>query len=244
MGLRIYRLNMTNNDRTLAGRVSQSVVDDVEEIAEEESASKSTVVRRFVEEGIERHKAEEQAKQRAGRPTSPLALVGVVSLATAPTLLATGHTEIGAVVGAVAAAYVLLWVTATDQIVEDALGDARDELREAGGVRAFFREVMSDHPVEDPDTLVERAARLDLVAQGLLVGFLAVALPAATLAWAGVLDGVLAALGPSGVRAYILVLLVLGYGFVLLMSVSALATLAIASARGRRDVVADSEPSS
>ena len=234
---------MEDNDQTLAGRVSQSVVDDVEAIAEEESSSKSTVVRRFVEQGIERHKAEEEAAAdtgaEAGRSVSPLALLGVVSLATAPTLLATGYTAAGGVAGGVAAIYVLLWVTATDVVVEEALGDARAELREAGGVVGFFRRVVTDHHVEDPDTVVERAARLDIVAFGLLVGLGVVLLPLVVAAWVGVLGEVLAALGTTGVTAAAIVIMLLGYGFVVLMGVSAVASLAIASARTEPELVDD-----
>lgn len=233
---------MVDNDQTLAGRVSQSVVDDVEAIAEEESSSKSTVVRRFVEQGIERHKAEEEALDdatTAGRSVSPLALVGVVSLAIAPTLLSTGYTIAGGVAGVVAAAYVLLWVTATDVVVEEALGDARAELREAGGVVGFFRRVVTDHHVEDPDTVVERAARLDILAFGLLTGLLAVLLPVGAAAWVGVLGEALAVVGSAGATAVLLVVLVVAYGAAVLMGVSAVASLAIASARTDRSDTVD-----
>jgi predicted transcriptional regulator len=233
---------MEDNDQTLAGRVSQSVVDDVEAIAEEESSSKSTVVRRFVEQGIERHEAEEEATETAaesGRSVSALALLGVVSLATAPTLLATGYTAAGGVAGAVAAIYVLLWVTATDVVVEEALGDARAELREAGGVVGFFRRVVSDHHVEDPDTVVERAARLDIVAFGLLVGLGVVLLPLGVAAWVGVLGELLATVGSTAATAIATLVMALAYGVVVLMGVSAVASLAIASARAEADAVDD-----
>ena len=231
---------MSRNDQTVAGMVTESVNEDVEAIAEEESVSKSAIVRRFVEEGVERHKSEQEAKQRAGRPTSPLALLGVVSLAIAPTLLATGYTLVGAGAGVVAAAYVLLWVTATDVVVEEALGTARDELRAVGGVRGFFRAVIhDDRVVDEPETLVERLTYADVVGAGLLTVFTVLALPLALAARVGLLAPTLEAIGSLGVLALLVGGVVLAYGGALLLGVSALATLAVASAR--HDLATDAD---
>lgn len=215
----------------VTGKIPSRVREELEEEAEARGVSRSTVIREHLEAAVDDVEGEEEADHTPGRSASPLALLGVVSLAIAPTLLATGYTAAGSVAGAVAAAYVLLWVTATDVVVEEALGDARAELREAGGVVGFFRHVVGDHPVEDPDTVVERAARLDIVALGLLVGLGAVLVPLGVAAWVGVLGELFAAVGSTGATAILVLIMALGYGAVVLMGVSAVACLAIASAR-------------
>lgn len=230
-------------------RVPERIKEAIVEEAEQRGVSQSTVIREYMEdvyslEGEEGDAEGENAEETtedtgATRSVSPLALVGVVSLAIAPTLLSTGYTIAGGVAGVVAAAYVLLWVTATDVVVEEALGDARAELREAGGVVGFFRRVVTDHHVEDPDTVVERAARLDILAFGLLTGLLAVLLPVGAAAWAGVLGEALAVVGSAGATAVLLVVLVVAYGAAVLMGVSAVASLAIASARTDRTDTVD-----
>ena len=220
----------------VTGKIPARVREELEEEAEARGVSRSTVIREHLEAAVD-DSGEEEADPTPDRSPSPLALVGVVSLAIAPTLLATGYTAAGGIAGAVAAAYVLLWVTATDVVVEEALGDARAELREAGGVVGFFRRVVTDHHVEDPDTVVERAARLDIVAFGLLVGLSAVLVPLGVAAWVGVLGGLLAAVGSTGATAILVLIMALAYGFVVLMGVSAVASLAIASARADVDAV-------
>lgn len=222
---------------TVSGKVPGRVTEGLDEEAEARGVSRSTVIREHLEAAVEDD--EEDTAGGAGRSVSALALLGVVSLATAPTLLATGYTAAGGVAGAVAAIYVLLWVTATDVVVEEALGDARAELREAGGVVGFFRRVVSDHHVEDPDTVVERAARLDIVAFGLLVGLVVVLLPLGVAAWVGVLGELLATVGSTGATAIATLIMALAYGVVVLMGVSAVASLAIASARAEADAVDD-----
>lgn len=225
-------------------RVPERIKEAIVEEAEQRGVSQSTVIREYMEdvyslEGEEGGAEETTEDTGATRSVSPLALVGVVSLAIAPTLLSTGYTIAGGVAGVVAAAYVLLWVTATDVVVEEALGDARAELREAGGVVGFFRRVVTDHHVEDPDTVVERAARLDILAFGLLTGLLVVLLPVGAAAWAGVLGEALAVVGSAGATAVLLVVLVVAYGAAVLMGVSAVASLAIASARTDRSDTVD-----
>jgi hypothetical protein len=222
---------------TVSGKVPGRVTEGLDEEAEARGVSRSTVIREHLEDAVQ--EGEEDTAAGAGRSVSALALLGVVSLAIAPTLLATGYTAAGGVAGAVAAIYVLLWVTATDVVVEEALGDARAELREAGGVRGFFRRVVTDHHVEDPDTVVERAARLDIAAFGLLVGLAVVLLPLGVAAWVGVLGELLATVGSTGATAIAVLIMGLAYGFVVLMGVSAVASLAIASARTEAEPVDD-----
>lgn len=222
----------------LTARVPEEERNAVEDLADERAKSKSAMTRELVQRGLETI-GEDDSEPEPSRTTSPLTILGVVAIAVAPTLLATGYTGLGVVLGLVAAAYALLWVTAYDTVLEERLDDARDELREVGGVVGFFRYIMSDHHVEDPDTVVERAARLDLVAQGLLVGLLVVLAPLGIAGYLGALEPFLAVVGTTGALALALLIVVLGYGFALLMAVSALASLAIASAAAEDDVAED-----
>jgi len=223
--------------KTITTRVPDALVEEVDEKADEEHRSRSEMTKLLVETGLEHYDEEDTA---AGRAVSPLALLGVVSLAIAPTLLATGYTLVGGLAGVVAAAYVLLWVTATDHLLEEALGTARDELRAVGGVRGFFRAVIhDDRVVDEPETVVERLTYADVVGAGLLTVFTVLALPLALAARVGLLAPALEAIGSLGVLALLVGLLVLAYGGALLLGVSALATLAVASAR--HDLAADAD---
>jgi len=236
LSLGVIVCNMTQNTEQIASRVPPDVDDRIEEMANEDGdRSKSSVIRLLIEESLEERETEDTS---AGRAVSPLALLGVVSLAIAPTLLATGYTLVGGAAGVVAAAYVLLWVTATDVVVEEALGTARDELRAVGGVRGFFRVVMyEDRVVDEPETLVERLTRADIVGAGLLTAFTVLALPLALAARVGLLAPALESLGSLGVLALLVGAVVLAYGGALLLGISAIATLAVASAR--HDLAAD-----
>ena len=222
---------MGQNTVPLTARVPEEERDAVEELAEEEAKSKSAMTRELVQIGYDEFNKEgEPGAGRTGRSVSPLTILGVVAIAVAPTLLATGYTGLGVAFGAVAAVYALLWVTAYDLALERYLDDVRDRLDEAGGVVGFFRLMWFDHHVEDPDTIVERAARLDLyapVAAGLaiLVGGVAV-----VLQLTGYLGSVLAAIGPFGAFGWALLIVGFAYLFAVMLAVSALASLAIATA--------------
>jgi hypothetical protein len=215
---------MSRNTEAVTARVPSPMKRELEDLAEETGNSQSAMVKDLIKDGLEAREEDTPA-----RSVSPLTILGVVAIAIAPTLLATGYTGVGAVFGAIAATYVLLWATATDVVVEERLAEARDRLRDVGGVVGFFRYVVSDHQVENPDTVVERAARLDLVAGGLLVGLVAVLAPLGVAASIGVLEPFLSVIGTSGVAAIALAIVALAYAAVVLMGVSALASLALAS---------------
>jgi len=218
---------------TLACQVSQNRYDEVDDYADENGFNKSQVLRRALIEYFR-----EDDETGAGRAVSPLALLGVICLAVAPTLLATGHVLVGALAGLVAAAWVLLWVTATDVLVEEALGTAREELQAVGGVRGFFRAVIyEDRVVDDPETLVERLTYADVAGAGLLTVVLLLGLPLLVAARLGLLGPTLEAIGSAGVLALLVGAGAVAYGGALLLAVSALATLAVASAR--HDLAAD-----
>jgi len=221
--------------KTLAWRAPPDRYEEVDAHAEENGINKSDVLRRATEEYLD---AENDTS--ASRSPSPVALLGVVSLAIAPTLLATGYTLVGGLAGVVAATYVLLWVTATDHLLEEALGTARDELRAVGGVRGFFRAVIyEDRVVEEPETLVEHLTYADIAGGALLTVFSVLALVLALATNVGLLAPALEAIGGLGVLALLVGLLVLAYGGALLLGVSALATLAVASAR--HDLATDAD---
>jgi len=213
---------------TFAFRVSADTAGEIEDYVEERGVKKSDVLRRAAKQYIDEQTGEDRPDPR--RSASPVTILGVVAIAIAPTLLATGYTALGSAFGVLAAVYGLLWVTALDTVLEDALDDGREKLREAGGVVGFFRHVRNDHHVEDPDTVVERAARLDLVADGFLVGLLVVVAPLGIARYLGWLEPFLAVIGTAGATAIVLLVVVLAYGFALLMAVSAVASLAIAAA--------------
>ena len=206
--------------KTLSARVAVDTDEKVESLAEELGARKSDVLRRAIVEYLE---GEDTSPSRS---PSPLAFLGVVALAIAPTLLATGYTNVGGIAAGVGVGYALLWVTAYDTLVEERIADAHDKLADVGGVVGFFRYVIDDDTVEDPDTAVERAANLDTLAFGFLVGSLAVGGVAAVLLQFVAVDTI----PTAGVK-----LLIVGFGGFLTLSglfmgISALASVTVASA--------------
>jgi hypothetical protein len=185
-------------------------------------------LRTLVREGVDGD--EEDQPPRSG--ASPITILGVVALAVAPTLLATGYTALGAVVGVFAAVYALLWATAYDVVLQEHVGNARQKLRRAGGLVGFFQLMRSDHPVEDPSTPVERAARLDLwglVSAGVIVIVLS---PFAAFYYMGHLELVLSLLPTWSIWSVIITVGVLAHAVIILLGISTIATVAITTARG------------
>jgi len=224
---------MAEEKKTLAVRAPRDWYDEVDDHAEERGISKSDVLRRATKAYLD-----DKSNNSVSRAASPLALLGVICLAVAPTLLATGYVLVGALAGLVAAAYVLLWVTATDVLVEEALRTAREELQAVGGVRGFFRTVIyEDRVVDDPETLVERLTYADVAGAGLLTLVTVLGLPLLVAARLGLLRPTLEAIGSAGVLALLVGAGAVAYSGALLLAVSALATLAVASAR--HDLAAD-----
>ena len=224
-----------------AFRLENDTADDLKRYVEERDLKKSDVLRRATKEYIDKQKTE--TPPTGTRSVSPLTILGVVAIAVAPTLLATGFTGLGVAFGAVGAVYALLWVTAYDLALERYLDDVRDQLDDAGGVVGFFRLMWFDHHGEDPDTIVERAARLDLYAPiagglGILVGGVAFG-----LYYVGHFATVAGVIGPWGVFGWALLVVGLAYVFALMIGVSAIASLAVASSRRGADAPdADVDP--
>ena len=223
---------MAKSTVTLSGRVPEPVKERIEEMAEERGMSQSMMMREILKEGIEYKDADTEPGQPTRSGASPVTIFGVVALAVAPTLLATGYTALGAVVGVFAAVYALLWATALDVILEEHVGNARQKLRRAGGLVGFFQLMRSDHPVEDPGTPVERAARLQLWAL-VLVGFIVILLsPFAAFYYIGQLELVLGLLPAWTLWSVIIAVGILAYAVPILLGISAIATVAITTARG------------
>jgi hypothetical protein len=227
--------------KTLSGRVPVDTYEEFQRLADERDVRKSDLLRRAAVEHLERLEGNDDPAR--SRSVSPVALVGVVALAIAPTLLATGYTALGVGAAGVAAAYVLLWATAYDVVLEHRLDAARDELEEVGGVVAFFRAVIravrEDRTVDDPETLVERAANVDVLALGVLVAGTVLGAPVAVVGYLVGPGAVVETLGTTGALAWVVGLVGVFYLGALLLGVSAVATLAIASSRLSTDAAAD-----
>jgi protein-S-isoprenylcysteine O-methyltransferase Ste14 len=185
-------------------------------------------IRTLVREGLDGD--EEDQPPRSG--ASPITISGVFALAVAPALLAAGYTTIGGAIGVFAAVYLLLWATAYDIVLQEHVGNARQKLRRAGGLVGFFQLMRSDHPVEDPSTPVERAARLDrwgLVSAGVIVILL---LPFAAFYYMGHLELVFSLLPTWSIWSVIITVGILAHAVIFLLGISTIATVAITTARG------------
>lgn len=224
----------------ISSRVDPETREELTEVAEAEDRTKSEMIEKYVKRGIDNWEGEDD--RAADRSVSALTILGVVSFALAPTLLASGQIAAGALLSMVAGVYALLWVTATDVVVEEAIAGARSELREAGGVIALFRSARKDRigvvallkkvfsedrVVEEPQTLVERLTYADVL--GFVFGGLAIVLatPLVVGVRLGYTDAIVQSLGGVGFLLYFVVILALAYLFTILFGISALASLAV-----------------
>lgn len=235
------------------------VVDEIDEYAEEthvntRSKAVELIARAQLEEdeedggGDEDDATEEDHRSTAsGRSASAVTILGVLALALGPTFLSTGYTGLGVVASSIGATYALLWATAYDLVLARKYDDVRAELGEAGGVVGFFRVMWAKwegtHHVEDPNTPVERAARLELYAPvlsgvGVLVSSpVLVALYLLDYGPARVID----LLGVSGALWYLTLVVGLVYIIGLVIGISSIATIAIATAREPKPTPADED---
>lgn len=244
--------------KTVSARVTDETNDIVDELAEQQEDSKSNVVRRLLLDGLETREREQQEMgetddtdddRAGGRSVSALTILGVVSIALAPTMLASGQIAAGALLSMVAGVYALLWVTATDVVVEEALAGARAEVRRAGGLIALFRSVLSsyraaapaavafvrdviteDHVVEEPETFVERLTYADVLALVFGAAGLVLMAPLYLGFQLGYDQLIVDALGVTGLLAVLVVFTLLAYVYVFLFGISAIASLAVMTA--------------
>lgn len=218
-----------SDKKSLAWRAPLDTYREVEALAEENDIKKSDVLRRATEEYLD-----DEDDTARGRSVSPITIVGVVAIALAPTLLATGYTAAGVAAVGVAGLYLLLWLTAYDVVLEETLDDARRRVVD------FFRYVMFEDRLDDePDGVVERATRADAVAIGVFSVGLLLAAPLVGLYYVGYIEAFVAAIGPYGAFGYGVVLLLLFYIGVTGLAIHAIASLAVATARSGEATPAD-----
>jgi hypothetical protein len=183
-------------------------------------------------EQVERERRElaEQAEQAT--PSGGASTVGVVSAVLGPVLFAVGQAPIAVPFLVVGAVFVLLWATGYDQYDDELVAEARAELAEHGGVRGFFRAVFLGDPViDDPSTVFERAANADRYVPIVSLAALIVALPVGAAYEAGALSAFVETLGAWGALGYLLLLTGAMYLIPVILGVSAVASLAVATAR-------------
>jgi len=119
-------------------------------------------------EQVERELAEkdEADDSGGGRSSTFVDQLAAAALVVAPVAFAVGAPTVAGGLLAVVSLWVWGTVTATGDRVTDFAGSIRDQLADAGGVFGFFLTKLLDKSegVEDPETLVERVTRLDVVA--------------------------------------------------------------------------------
>jgi hypothetical protein len=223
-------------------RVPKRVKDAIVSEAEERGVSQSTVVREYME-GVYSGEDEDDAAPTAGATVIPATIAA--TLVVGLSFLAAGDTAVGGPLATVSAFAGLNWFLATltgwDTRARELLGELRDGYAEIGGFRGFFRALWANHkdnhPVENPTTPVERAARLDLYFPVLFVEFIAFL----GVAVAVVELGLLPLIGPTGAAVLLVAVVAAAYAPFVAIFISAVAVLAISSARGD-DVVEDGSP--
>jgi hypothetical protein len=179
----------------------------------------------------------EQEKAEQVTPTSrDASTVGLLATVLGPVLLAVGQAYIAVPFLVVGAVYVLLWATGYDQYADVAIAEARAELAEHGGLRGFFFAVFLGDPViDDPSTVFERAANAERYTLIAALAALVVALPAWVAYEAGALSALVETLGGWGTLGYLLLLTGAMYLIPVILGVSAIASLAVATARTPAD---------
>lgn len=250
---------MTDKERVTAS-VSPGVFDTLDDEAERREISRSATVTEIVKEWeqyrdeldaarseVDQLRGRLQAEQEKAEQVTPTSrdasTVGVLSAVLGPVLLAVGHGAIAAPFLIVGAVYVLLWATGYDHYADQVLAEARNELAEHGGLRGFFRTVFFGDPViDDPSTAFERAANAERYAPIAAVVALVVAAPAVVAVEAGALSVFVATLGGWGLVAYLLLVTGAVYLLPVIMGVSAIATLAVTTARTPADDTPIPEP--
>ena len=235
----VHSLYMSNGDNevALSSRVDRDTAYTVEKFAEERGWSKSKAVREIVRQ----HFREEDREAREERKTVGASAAAVVggsaigaTLAASFVLFALGYLATGVGVFTTAAVGGTAWGLARffgwGAVFHDATAAVREGFDEVGGVRGFLAQLKQqfddEAPVDNPQTIVERAACWDrfipaLGGVGVVYALLGVGI---------VESGVLEMLGPFAAAAYLLGLVVLAYSAPLIMIISSLAVFAIDSA--------------
>jgi Ribbon-helix-helix protein, copG family. len=224
-------------DNTISARVTDETNDIVDDLAEKKEDSKSNVVRRLLLEGLESREREQQETNEtddtdddraADRSVSALTVLGIVSIALAPTMLATGQIVVGGVLSMVAGVYGILWATATDHVVEDAIADGRSKVQEAGGLLGFFLTALrEDRVIDDPDTLLERLTNAHYPAYAILLIAAVVMSPVVAVVALGRTDAFISIAGVGPVLGFTVFIIALLLASVFLLGVSTFAMLSV-----------------
>lgn len=209
------------------------VVSERDQYLDERDAARAEIEQLRAELEVEQERRE-QAEQAT--PSGDASTVGVVSAVLGPVLLAVGQVPIAVPLLVVGAVFVLLWATGYDQYADELVAEARTELAEHGGLRGFFRAVFLGDPViDDPSTVFERAANAERYVPIAALAALVVALPAWVAYEAGALSAFVETLGAWGTLGYLLLFAGAMYLIPLTLGVSAIASLAVATARTPAD---------
>lgn len=236
----VHSMYMSNGDNevSLSSRVDRDTAYTVEKFAEERGWSKSKAVREIVRQ----HFQEDEREERKAAGASVVAVVGGSAIgataAASVVLLALGYLTVGTGLFASTAVVGMTWGLTRffgwGTVFYDAASAIREGFDAVGGVRGFSAQLKQEFdkgaPVDNPQTIVERAACWDRFIPafgvvGVIYGLLGVGIAKA---------GVLESLGPFAVAAYLLGFFVLAYGAPLVMIISSLAVFAIDSASAGR----------
>jgi len=152
------------------------------------------------------------------------ALVGTVAA------VAAGAGTVAAAIFPLLAVSLLATTTTLDTRLGARVDELRGELADMGGLSGFVRTALA-HPVEEPETLVERAARADVYGVGALLAAVVVCLPVAAAVQLAGAETVVATLTPAGVLGFLALVSVLVSLAAVLIWLSVAATLALVSAR-------------
>ena len=210
---------MSHNDHTVGGRVSEDVAEDLDELADELGKSKSALVREMVEEGLGRREHHIEPPDERGVP--PFAILAFLNLGVATALIATERAVGGLAVGITGVFFATLWLLGADTVASEFASAVKTRV-----VSSLY----DDRLVEDPETLVERLTYADVAGVGVLTVTVLLGLPVVVAAYLGVLTPALETIGGGGALAFAGLLVGLGYLGAGLIGVSAVATLALASA--------------
>lgn len=154
---------MGRNTVSVGTRVDESLDEELGEYEDDHSMNRSAAVRTLIVQGLR-----EDNNPDTGR-ASPYTTVGVAAVATLALGLV-GETEAALALGGIVSAVAGLWVVFRTFRVSD---DILQSFHDIGGFSGFLRAVMddfrADHPIDEPTTVVERAARWDAYAPVLLL---------------------------------------------------------------------------
>jgi hypothetical protein len=197
------------------------------EDAREDGEPLDDTVRRLLRDSAE------DGDSAAGRqPSTVVPATLAATLAVSVTLLATGEGAVGVPLAFVSAVGVAGWglarLTGWGAWAADKITVLQEGFQDIGGVRGFFRvawrRYKGDHPIDEPSTVVERAARLDNYLPALFV----VAFAVGGVMWGVVEAGVLPLIGPTGALILLLAFILVVYSIPAAMVVAAAAQLAVA----------------